>query len=54
MRRRRDDEDTMPPRPADDRRMRLRREVLRTLQITELQVVVGGKPRCLGTVPCDP
>lgn len=53
MRRRRDDDDTLPPTPRDNRRMKLRREVLRTLQITELKVVVGGKPRCLATIPCD-
>ena len=54
MRKRRDDEKTLPPTPRDDRRMRLRRELLRHLQVTELKVVVGGKPRCLATIPCEP
>ena len=42
---RRDDQDTLPPRPFDDRRTRLRREVLRSLQISELKAVVGGAAR---------
>jgi hypothetical protein len=50
MRNRRDDDDTLPPKPRDDRRLRLRREMLRDLQITELKVVVGGARRCVATV----
>jgi len=53
--RRRNSEDTQPMAalPRDDRRLRLRREVLRSLQITELKVVVGGA-NCQATIPNPP
>jgi len=52
--RRRTCEDTQPmaPMPRDNRRLRLRRELLRDLQITELKVVVGGGG--VATALCEP
>lgn len=40
--RRTDDTQPMAPIKRDDGRLRIRREVLRNLQVTELKVVVGG------------
>ena len=49
--RNRQDDETLPPRPRDERRMKLRREVLRNLQITELKVVVGGATCPISRIP---